>query len=201
MTLPKLNEESLTPVITSESNSPLENGGVAMRHWIEEIKENLPADFAKDVRLNLDAIYNRTTLTKELVEGCMLASVMAISNSRLSEFVSSSVTLSDKEFNAAATAAALMAQNNVWYPYVEMTEDPALKGIGAGLRMNAISTHGGTSKANFEAYSLAASIIGKCHLCVKAHYDALKKEGFTVEQLRDIGKIAAVMKSVAVVIG
>ena len=67
--------------------------------------------------------------------------------------------------------------------------------------MNAIATHGGTSKANFEAYSLAASIIGKCHFCVKAHYDTLKKEGFTVEQLRDIGRIAAVMNSVAKAIG
>jgi len=194
MTLPKLNEETPVPV---EQAAP---EGVVMKHWIEEIKESIP-DFAKDTRLNLDAIYNRTSLSKELVEGCMVACVVAIGNTRLSEYITSKVTISDKEFNAATTAASLMAQNNVWYPYVEMTEDPALKGLGAGLRMNAISTHGGTSKANFEAYSLAASIIGKCHFCVKAHYDTLKKEGFTVEQLRDIGRIASVMNAVAKAIG
>jgi alkyl hydroperoxide reductase subunit D len=66
--------------------------------------------------------------------------------------------------------------------------------------MNAIATHGGTTKVNFEAYSLAASIVGKCHFCVKAHYDTLKKEGMTVEQLRDIGRIAAVITSVAKVL-
>jgi alkyl hydroperoxide reductase subunit D len=98
------------------------------------------------------------------------------------------------------TAASLMAQNNVWYPYVEMADDPALAGLPAQLRMNAIATHGGTTKARFESYSLAASIVGKCHFCVKAHYETLKKEGYTVEQLRDIGRIAAVMNSAAKVL-
>jgi alkyl hydroperoxide reductase subunit D len=98
------------------------------------------------------------------------------------------------------TAASLMAQNNVWYPYVEMAGDEALKGLPAQLRMNAIATHGGTTKERFESYSLAASIVGKCHFCVKAHYDGLKKMGYTVEQLRDIGRIAAVMNAVAKVL-
>jgi alkyl hydroperoxide reductase subunit D len=47
---------------------------------------------------------------------------------------------------------------------------------------------------------LAASIVGKCHFCVKAHYEGLKKMGYTVEQLRDIGRIAAVINSVAKVL-
>jgi alkyl hydroperoxide reductase subunit D len=32
---------------------------------------------------------------------------------------------------------------------------------------------------------------------VKAHYETLKQEGYTVEQLRDIGRIASVMNNVA----
>jgi alkyl hydroperoxide reductase subunit D len=63
--------------------------------------------------------------------------------------------------------------------------------------MNAIASHGGTTKSNFEAFSLAASIVGKCEFCVKAHYDGLKELGYSVENLRDIGRIAAVMTSVA----
>jgi alkyl hydroperoxide reductase subunit D len=81
-----------------------------------------------------------------------------------------------------------------------MADDPALKGLPAQLRMNAIASHGGTTKSNFEAFSLAASIVGKCHFCVKAHYETLKQEGYTVEQLRDIGRIASVMNSVAKVL-
>jgi alkyl hydroperoxide reductase subunit D len=45
-------------------------------------------------------------------------------------------------------------------------------------------------------YSLAASIIGKCHFCVKAHYDTLKKEGMTVQELMAIGRIASVVSAV-----
>jgi alkyl hydroperoxide reductase subunit D len=90
-----------------------------------------------------------------------------------------------------------MAMNNVWYPYVEMTNDEQLRGLPAQLRMNAIASHGGTTKGRFESYSLAASIVGKCHFCVNAHYDTLKAEGYTVEQLRDIGRIAAVITAVS----
>jgi alkyl hydroperoxide reductase subunit D len=81
-----------------------------------------------------------------------------------------------------------------------MAADPHLKGLPAQLRMNAITTHGGTTKSNFEAFSLAASIVGKCEFCVKAHYETLKKEGYSVENLRDIGRIASVMNSVAKVL-
>ena len=163
--------------------------------WIEKIKEGLP-DYAKDTKLNLDAVINRSSLDITEANGCALAAAMATGNGKLVTFIQSNME-DALERDAALTAAAIMAQNNIWYPFVEMSEDTNLKGLPAQLRMNAISTHGGTTKARFEAYSLAASIVGKCHFCVKAHYDTLKKEGYTVEQLRDIGRIAAVITSVA----
>lgn len=159
--------------------------------WVQHIKDTLP-DYAKDTRLNIDAVINRSTLDPLIAEGCALAAVFATGNTKLWQWISSSIA-DEKERNAAITAASLMAMNNVWYPYVEMVNDPQLEGLPAQLRMNAIATHGGTSKVNFEAYSLSASIVGKCHFCVKAHYETLRKEGLTVEQLRDIGRIAAVM--------
>jgi alkyl hydroperoxide reductase subunit D len=166
-----------------------------MTQWVDQLKEGLP-DYAKDTRLNIDTVLKRSTLPAEEAEACALAAVFATGNTKLWQWVSSQLS-SDVERNAAITAASLMAMNNVWYPYVEMADDPALKGLPAQLRMNAIATHGGTTKARFEAYSLAASIVGKCHFCVKAHYETLKKEGYTVEQLRDIGRIAAVMTAVS----
>lgn len=166
--------------------------------WTESIKNNLP-EYAKDTRLNIDAVLLRSSLDPVLAQGCASAAAFAAGNSKLSTLIDSAIE-DRKEADAALAAAAIMAQNNVWYPYVEMADDPALKGLPAGLRMNVIANHGGTSKVNFEAYSLAASIVGKCHFCVKAHYDTLKKEGMTVEQLRDIGRIAAVINSVAKVL-
>jgi alkyl hydroperoxide reductase subunit D len=167
-------------------------------NWINVIKEGLP-EYAKDTKLNLDAVLLRSSLDPLVAQGCALAAAFATGNGRLSTAIDAEIE-DRKEADAALTAATIMAQNNVWYPYLEMVDDPALRGLPAGLRMNGIINHGGTSRRNFEAYSLAASIVGKCHFCVKAHYDTLKKEGFTVEQLRDVGRIAAVMTAVAKVL-
>ena len=163
--------------------------------WVDTLKEGLP-DYAKDTRLNIDTVIKRSTLDPEIVEYIALAATFATGNTKLWTWISSQLT-NETEKNAALTAASLMGMNNVWYPYVEMAEDEQLAGLPAQLRMNAIASHGGTTKARFEAYSLAASIVGKCHFCVKAHYDTLKKEGYTVEQLRDLGRIASVIAAVA----
>ncbi len=164
--------------------------------FIETVKGALP-EYAKDTKLNIDAVLLRSTLDADVAMGCAVAALAATGNGKLVGLI-----LADAPVHAesAMCAASIMAQNNVWYPFVEMAEDTQLKGLPAQLRMNAISTHGGTTKANFEAFSLAASIVGKCHFCVKAHYDTLKTEGYTVENLRDIGRIASVMNAVAKVL-
>lgn len=170
-----------------------------MTAWVDALKEQSIPDYAKDTKLNIDAVIKRSSLPVEEAEAIALAAAFATGNSKLWTWVHSQLS-NRVEADAALTAASIMAQNNVWYPYVEMADDEQLKGLPAQLRMNAIATHGGTTKARFEAYSLAASIIGKCHFCVKAHYETLKKEGYSVEQLRDIGRIAAVINSVSKVL-
>jgi len=164
--------------------------------FIDAIKNALP-DYAKDTKLNLDAVLLRSTLDADVAMGCAVAALAATGNGKVL-----AVMLADAPVfsESAMTAASIMAQNNVWYPFVEMADDPALKGLPAQLRMNAIASHGGTTKSNFEAFSLAASIVGKCHFCVRSHYDGLKELGYSVEQLRDIGRIASVMNSVAKVL-
>jgi alkyl hydroperoxide reductase subunit D len=163
--------------------------------WVDQLSENLP-EYAKDIRLNLDAVINRSSIDSEQALYLSIAAAFATNNSKLLTFLLANAT-DEIEKNAALTAGAIMAQNNVWYPYLEMADDANLKGLPAQLRMNAISSHGGTTKGKFEAYSLASSIVGKCHFCVKAHYETLKKEGYSIEQLRDIGRIAATMNALS----
>ena len=78
-----------------------------------------------------------------------------------------------------------------------MTGDAQLKSLPAQLRMNAYATHGGVDKKRFELFALVASIIGKCHFCVASHYENLKKDGLSTEQLRDAGRIASVVNAAA----
>jgi alkyl hydroperoxide reductase subunit D len=163
--------------------------------WVEQLKESIP-DYAKDIKLNLDAVINRSTIDPDDATYIAIAAAFATGNAKLLSFIVASAT-NEVEKNAALSAGSIMAQNNVWYPYIEMADDANLKGLPAQLRMNAITSHGGTTKGKFEAYSLASSIIGKCHFCVKAHYETLKQEGYSVEQLRDIGRIAATINALS----
>jgi len=163
-------------------------------HVINEIKSLVP-DYAKDVRINLDGTIGRSSLPQDEALGVALAAAYAAGSGRL--VASLRGALPEIEANAALSAAALMAMNNVWYPYVEMSGDAELKTRPAQLRMQAYATHGGVDRRHFELYALAASIVGKCHFCVQSHYALLKEAGMSVDQLRDVGRIAAVIAAAA----
>ncbi len=167
--------------------------------FLNSIKELIP-DYAKDIRLNIDGTIARSSLEGNDAVGVALAAAFAAKSRKIIDIITASGALSPEEINAALTAAALMGMNNVWYPYVEMAEDADLKGQPAQLRMNAYASNGGVDKRRFEMYALAASIIGKCHFCVKSHFDLLRNEGMSSQQLRDVGRIAAVVNAAAQVI-
>src|SRR5215470_18661279 len=166
---------------------------------LNAIKALIP-DYAKDVRLNLDGTIARSALPQTEALGVALAAAYATRNARLVGLLRSAEELPPEQANAALTAAALMGMNNVWYPFVEMAGDDDLATMRPELRMNAYATHGGVARAKFEAYALAASILGKCHHCVRSHYEVLKKEGWSLHQLRDVGRIAAVIHATALVL-
>jgi alkyl hydroperoxide reductase subunit D len=168
--------------------------------WVDQVKESIP-DHSKDIKLNLDAVMNRSGLDEIDAHACAFAAAVAAGNGDLAfEISMNGPLMGTDEREAAKTAAALMGMNNIYYPFVEMTEDPDLKGLPPGLRMNAYANHGGVSKKKFEMYALAASIVGKCHFCVKNHYDVLKKEGMTVTELQAVGKIAAVINAIGKIV-
>ena len=164
--------------------------------FLQTLKSRIP-DYAKDIRLNLDGTVARSSLEGNDAVGVALAAAFATKSKVLTDAIRNAGVLSPEEVNGALTAAALMGMNNVWYPYVEMTDNADLKSQPAQLRMNAYASHGGVDKRRFEMYALAASIIGKCHFCVKSHFDTLVAEGMSTTQLRDVGRIAAVINAAA----
>ena len=165
---------------------------------LQSIKDRIP-DYAKDLRLNLDAVLNRSSLTPAQANGAALAAAFAAKSAPLVAALREG-ELDPAQAQAALTAAALMGMNNVWYPYVEMAADPELKSVRPELRMNAYATHGGVDRTNFELYALAASIVGKCEFCVQSHHKLLRENGFSTQQLRDVGRIAAAVNAVAQVL-
>ena len=165
--------------------------------FLDAIKQRIP-DYAKDIRLNLDAVVARSSLAPEDALGVALAAAFAAQSAPLVQAFRAAAP--PAEAQAALAAAALMGMNNAWYPFVEMAGDADLKTVRPELRMNAYATHGGVAKKKFEAYALSASIVGKCHFCVASHYATLKEEGLSTQQLRDIGRIAAVVRAAAQVL-
>ena len=180
-----MNPQNQIPPITVNGN------------WVETVKDSIP-DHAKDIKLNLDNIMKNHGLEPVDAHACAYAAAIAAGNGGLAFEIemNSPLFLNDAEREATKAAAALMGMNNIWYPFVDMVKDPELKGLPPGLRMNVYATHGGVSKVKFEMYALSASIVGKCHFCVKSHYDLLKKEGMTVQQLQAVGKIASVVGAI-----
>jgi lipoyl-dependent peroxiredoxin subunit D len=164
--------------------------------FLNAIKERIP-DYAKDVRLNLDGAIARSSLEPADALGAALAAAYAAKSKPLVDAIRASGQLTEVDANAALTAAELMGMNNVWYPYLEMAGDEELKTQRAELRMNAYASHGGVDKRRFELFALAASIVGKCHFCVASHYKLLKETGMSAMQLRDVGRIAAVIAAAA----
>lgn len=164
--------------------------------FVDHYRDIIP-DWAKDIRLNLDAVINRGGLDQVDAYGCAVAAAFANGNTRMQNRILEDGILDETHVKAALGAASLMGMNNVWYPYVEMTGDQNLKGLPAGLRMNIYANHGGVTKREFEMYALSASIVGKCNFCVKSHYDILRSEGMDVQQLATVGKIAAVITAIS----
>ena len=168
-----------------------------MNIWIERIKDSIP-DHSKDVKLTFDTVFKSTLLDEVDAHACAYAAAISAGNGELAYAIESGSVLSQNATvaNAAKTAASLMGMNNVYYPFVEMTGDTDLKNTPPGIRMQAYMNHAGVTKVQFEMYALCASVIGKCSHCVKNHYDVLKKEGMTVQQLQHVGKIAAVINAI-----
>lgn len=167
--------------------------------FLVPVKERIP-DYAKDVRLNLDGAIARSSLPPREALGAALAAAYASRSPFLVDALRTSGALAPPDVDAARSAAALMGMNNVWYPFVEMADDAELATLRPELRMNVYANHGGVDARAFELWALAASIVGKCAHCVSAHYELLKESGVTVRELRDVGRIAAVVHAAAQVI-
>ena len=50
-----------------------------MTQWVDQLKETIP-DYAKDARLNIDAVIKRSTLPVEEAEACAVAAAFATGN-------------------------------------------------------------------------------------------------------------------------
>jgi alkyl hydroperoxide reductase subunit D len=164
---------------------------------LEELKSQIP-DYAKDVKINLGSLLSQESqvLAPKQVFGAALTSAYVTKEKSLVQILENEARniLSESEMKAAKSAAVLMAMNNIYYRFLHISVDKEYAQMPAGLRMQGIANHG-IDKIDFEIFSLAASIINGCGMCIDAHASQLIKHGLTKSQIQMIAKIAAVVNS------
>jgi alkyl hydroperoxide reductase subunit D len=165
----------------------------------ETLRNAIPEP-AKDIKLNLQAVLQNTTLSPEQTWGVAVASAMAARNPSLSSALLSAArsAVSENVIDDALAAAALMAMNNVFYRFRHMVGKASYTEKPARLRMNRLAKPA-TNKTDFELFALAVSAINGCETCVRSHEAAVvMADGLSEDQVLDAVRIAATIQAAAV---
>lgn len=167
---------------------------------IDNLKGQMP-EYAKDIKLNLSSLANDESLNDQQKWGTFLASAIATRQPEVIAQIEEEAAdnLSAEAFNAAKAAAAIMAQNNVYYRFTHLASNKEYGTLPAKLRMNVMGNPG-VDKADFELWSLAVSAINACGMCIDAHEAELKKHNVSTEQIQTAVRIAATLFAAASVL-
>lgn len=165
---------------------------------VNDIRSAVP-DYAKDLRLNLGSVITTSSLEPDMAWGAALTAALVSKNADVVQGILEDAKehLDETHINGVKAAAAIMSMNNVWYKFTDLVQDEEVKKQPPKLRMNVIMNHGGVSQALFEGWSLAASVVNACGVCVNAHAAQMRKQELTAQNIVDIGRIAAVVKAVS----
>lgn len=163
----------------------------------EQLLDLFP-NYARDIKLNLGAVLKQTELTPQQLWGTVVASAIASRNELLTRTLvpHAAAFLSPEALDAAKSAAAVMAMNNVYYRFLHMPKSDKYQTIPAKLRMQAIRTHG-VEHVDFELWCTAVSAINNCHVCVTSHEKVLREKGFDEEKIVAAIRVAAVIHAAA----
>jgi len=167
---------------------------------MKAIRERIP-EYAKDLRLNLDAVAKVESLTPRQLWGTVLVSAIAARNDELVRAASEEARLhlDEPALTAARTAAALMGMNNVYYRSLHLVSNGEYASLPARLRMQGLANPG-VDRIDFELWSLAVSAVNGCGKCLDSHEHELKKHGATALQVQDAIRIASILHAIAVVL-
>ena len=165
---------------------------------VEQLASEI-CDAGRDIKLNLQAVLAPGSLTPEQRWGVAIACAVASRNVRLQVAViaDARAEISAAVVEDAVAAAAIMGMNNVYYRFRHLIGKPSYGDRPARLRMNRLVKPAG-KKVDFELYALAASAVGGCESCMRAHERVVIEGGLTEEQVHDAIRIAATVHAAAI---
>ena len=165
---------------------------------LDQIRDALP-ETARDIKLNLQSVLTSTVLTPAQLWGVAVTSAATARSPVLRDAILASAwaQVDATVIDDALAAAALMAMNNVYYRFRHQVGKEAYSTKPARLRMNRL-VKPATNKPDFELFSLAASTINGCEMCVRAHEHEVVNGGLSEEAVHDAVRVAATVHAAAV---
>ena len=171
-------------------------------HSLENLRSRLP-EAARDIKLNLQTVFQTNALSRAEVWGIALTSAAIARQASLQAAIIAEARkelapeAAEPVVQDALAAAALMAMNNVYYRFRHLVEKSVYADKPARLRMNRLGKPA-TSKLTFELFCLAASAINGCEVCIQAHERVVTGGGLSEDAVHDAIRIAATVHAAAV---
>lgn len=160
---------------------------------LEGLAQALPS-YARDIAANLAALEAETILSPQQLWGAFIASAQAVAQPRVVGAMAAAATeagLSSTTIDAAKAAAAVMAQNNVYFRAISLLKNQAYRSMRTRLRMSRVSNPG-VEAVDFHLWCVAVSAIHGCPDCLDAHEGALRALNAPPEKIQAALRIAAV---------
>jgi alkyl hydroperoxide reductase subunit D len=165
---------------------------------LEALAAGLPP-YAADVAANLTALVAETTLTGQQKWGCFVASAHAVATPAVIQAIEAAAIaagLAPETMSAAKGAAAIMAQNNIYFRALALMKNQEYRKLRSRLRMG-ITFKPGVPMDDFDLWCVAVSAIHGCPDCLDAHEGALRGRGVSAEAVQTALRIAAVTHAVS----
>lgn len=158
--------------------------------------------YLKDIKVSLSSALQSTNLQKK--EAYLLA--LAIAVNEKNELLKTSFIAraeeegaNEKEIAETIACASLLSANNVYYRFRHFMNEEFYNNSQAGIRMNIMAAPV-LGKELFELISIAVSAVNGCEMCVKSHEKTLVAHGTSKQKIHDAVRLAAVVRSLAVII-
>ena len=168
---------------------------------LQELAGSLPA-YANDIALNLGSVVEETILTEPQKWGCFVAAAHAVAVPpvvKAIEAAAEAAGLTSEAKLAARGAAAIMAQNNVYFRALSIMKNQEYRQLRARLRMRIVQNPG-VPKDDFDLWCVAVSAIHGCPDCLDAHEGSLRSRGVEPVVVQTAMRIAAVVHAVSRVV-
>ncbi len=167
-----------------------------------QLLQKADSRYLKDVKVSLSTALGAETLTRK--EAFFIALSIAVNekndllkNAFISKAEAEGAT--EKEIAEVIACTSLMNANNIYYRFRHFMHDEFYDTAQAGIRMGIMASPV-LGKEFFELLSTAVSAVNGCQMCVTSHEKALLGHGTTKQRIHDAVRLAAVIKSIAVII-